>query len=153
MTALGLDQTGVLGLSWKTSVMFMRFLRSVVSLAVLISGHNSTAGQCRFGDSLVSRFASYMGSYVKTISNEDSVYLLSNSQYFYGSHASTDFLTQVRPIINFSESVDTLNPVSGETIIATDRIPELAFGPAPTWGELHYEYDCKTTILLAYLVP
>lgn len=160
MTALGLDQIlEYLGLSWKSARNAYVVSATVILLSLMVFNlwtyYGDFAGQCRFGDNLVSRFASYMGSYVKTISNEDSVYLLSNDQYFYGSHASTDFLTQVRPIINVNDSIDSLNPVSGETIIANpDRIPELEiWARAHPGGELHYEYDCKTTILLAYLVP
>jgi hypothetical protein len=113
------------------------------------------AGQCRYGGDSQSRFASYLGLYVKTIGNESSVYLLSDSVYFYGSHASTDFLSERRRINNVLEPIDILTPVSGETIIASPaRIPELE-----TWahdhpgGELHYQYDCDNIILLAYQLP
>ncbi|HNF94481.1 MAG TPA: hypothetical protein PLQ75_07525, partial [Anaerolineales bacterium] len=60
-----------------------------------------------------------------------------------------------RAIINVSDPVDTLNPVSGETIIANpDRIPELeAWARTHPGGQLNYRYDCDKTILLAYQVP
>lgn len=160
MAALGLDQIlEYLGLGWKNTRNAYVFTAATILMSLLVFNlwtyYGDFAGQCRFGDNLVSRFASYMGTYVKTVSSEDSVYLLSNDQYFYGSHASTDFLTQVRPILNFSDPVDILNLVSGETIIANpDRIPELEiWAHAHPGGQLHYEYDCKTTILLAYRVP
>lgn len=113
------------------------------------------AGRCRFGGDLVGRFASYLGGYVKTIDNELPVYLLSDNLYFYGSHGSTDYLSESRKITNFPDPIDMLNPVYGETIIASpERIPELeGWARAHPGGELNYQYDCSNTILLAYRVP
>ena len=112
-------------------------------------------GQCRFGGTPSDRFASYLGSYVRTIDNESRVYLLSDADYFYGSHPSVDFLSQHRLIINFPEPVDTLASSAGETIIANPaRIDELE-----TWmhghpgGTINYLYDCTRNILLAYRLP
>ncbi|MCB0119203.1 MAG: hypothetical protein KDD72_09250, partial [Anaerolineales bacterium] len=89
------------------------------------------------------------------IDNELEVYLLSDDYFFHGSHASTLFLSHSRRVTNYRDPVDTLEPISGETIIAPPpRIPELEqWARAHPGGQLHYEYDCDTTILLSYRVP
>jgi hypothetical protein len=112
-------------------------------------------GKCRYGDNLVSRYASYLGSYVNSVSNESDIYLLSDKEYFYGSHASVDYLSGRRPIKNIPGPIDTIQAVSGETIVATpNRIIELAdWARANPGGKLHYEYDCDKTILLSYQLP
>ena len=160
MAAIGLDQIlELLGIGWKSARTAYTFSASAILVSLLIFNmwtyYGDFAGKCRFGGNLVGRFASYLGSYAKEVDSEYSIYLLSNDQYFYGSHASTDFLSQRREIINFPDSIDTLNPISGETIIASpDRIAELqAWAHAHPGGELHYRYDCENIILLAYQIP
>ena len=80
--------------------------------------------------------------------------MLSDDLYFYGSHASTDFLSRGRKITNFPDPIGLLNPVSGETIIASpSRMPELEeWARANPGGELHYRYDCDNIILLAMII-
>jgi 4-amino-4-deoxy-L-arabinose transferase-like glycosyltransferase len=160
LAAIGLDQIlDLFGVGWTNARTAYVFSTTVVIAGLLIFNvwtyYGDFAGQCRYGGNLVGRFASYLGSYAKTIDNELSVYLLNDDLYFYGSHASTDFLSDQRKITNFPEPIDTLNPVSGETIIASpDRIPELeAWAHDHPGGQLRYQYDCQTTILLAYQVP
>ena len=160
MAALGLDQIlELLGMGWKDARNAYMFSATTILVSLLIFNmwtyYGDFAGKCRFGGDLAGRFASYLGSYTNTINNELPVYLLSNSIYFYGSHASTDFLSQRRPITNFPDQIDMLHPVSGETIIASpDRIPELAsWARSNPGGQLHYQYDCQNKILLAYQVP
>ena len=160
MAALGLDQIlELLGLGFKNARNAYTFSVSAILASLLIFNlwtyYGDFAGQCRFGGDLPGRFASYLGSYAKTIDNELSVYLLSDDLYFYGSHASTDFLSESRKITNFPDPIDLLNPVSGETIIANpQRIPELeTWARAHPGGQLHYRYDCSNTILLTYQVP
>lgn len=160
MAALGLDQIlEAFGFGWKNNRSAYIFSASAVLTSLLIFNmwtyYGDFAGKCRFGNDLVGRFASYLGSYAGSVENEYPIYLLSDTNYFYGSHGSTDFLSQRRAIINVSDPVDTLNPVSGETIIANpDRIPELeAWARTHPGGQLNYRYDCDKTILLAYQVP
>lgn len=112
-------------------------------------------GQCRFGGDRQTRFASYLGNYVRTAEEEVKIYMLSDQIFRYGSHGSVDFLSSKRPIINYPESLDTLRPVSREIIIASpNRIDELR-----EWvreypgGQLHAEYDCDNIILLSYQLP
>ena len=160
MCAIGLDQAlEIFGIGWGNAKKAYAASVSVVLLSLLVLNmwtyFGDFAGQCRFGGNLAGRFASYLGSYVRTVESESSVYLLSDGQFFYGSHASTDFLSQLRPIINHPDPIDSLHAINGETIIANpDRIQELEewvrLNPG---GEVHYVYDCKNTILMAYQVP
>ena len=160
MAAMGLDQIlELLGLGWNKARTSYTLSASAILVSLLIFNlwtyYGDFAGKCRFGGDLVGRFASYLGSYAHSVDNELPIYLLSNGIYFYGSHASTDFLSESRVITNFPDPIDTLQPVSGETIIANpERIPELeAWARLNPGGELHYRYDCSNTILLAYRVP
>lgn len=160
LAAIGLDRIlELFGLGWREARSAYRLWISAILLSLLVFNlwtyFGDFAGQCRYGDNLAGRFASYLGNYVRTISRESSVYLLSNDTYFYGSHASVDFLDNQRPIINFPASVNELHLVSGETVIASpDRITELE-----TWahehpgGQLHSQYDCQKRILLSYQIP
>ncbi|MCC6569280.1 MAG: glycosyltransferase family 39 protein [Anaerolineales bacterium] len=160
MCAIGLDQVlELFGIGWRNTKKVYAASVSFVLLSLLILNmwtyFGDFAGQCRFGGNLAGRFASYLGSYVRTVESESSVYLLSDGQFFYGSHASTDFLSQLRPIINHPDPIDSLHAINGETIVANpDRIKELEdwvrLNPG---GEVHYVYDCKNTILMAYQVP
>jgi hypothetical protein len=160
MAALGLDQIlELLGFGWKNNRNAYTLSTSAILISLFIFNmwtyYGDFAGKCRFGGNLVGRFASYLGSYAGAVENELPIYLLSDDLYFYGSHASTDFLSQGRAIINFPDPLETLNPVKGETIIANpDRIPELEeWARAHPGGDLHFRYDCENTILLAYTVP
>lgn len=160
LAAVGLDQIlELLGLGFNTSRNAYVISASGILIGLLVFNlwtyFGEFAGQCRFGGGLGARFASYLGGYVKTIDNELSVYLLSNEIYYYGTHSSTNFLSNNRRITNFPESIDDLMPVSGETIIAIpERVPELlTWARAHPGGELNYRYDCDDVILLAYRVP
>lgn len=160
MFAIGIDYVlELFGIGWDKAKNLYSFSVSFVLLSLLILNvwtyFGDFAGQCRFGGNLESRFASYLGSYVRTVESESNIYLLSDSIYFYGSHGSTDFLSQRRPIINHPDSLDTLSPITGETIIANpDRIQELEeWVRLHPGGEVRYQYDCKQVILLAYQIP
>ncbi len=113
------------------------------------------AGRCQFGGDQVSRFASYLGNYVRQYDRSATVYLLSDENYFYGSHPSVDFLSDYHPITNIQEPVETKSFPSDEVIIASpNRIPELeAWIDSHPGGKVQYQYDCKKTILLGYQVP
>ncbi len=160
MVAIGLDQIlELFGMGWAQARRAYYLWTGAVILSLLVLNlwtyYGDFAGQCRYGDNLAGRFASYLGNYVRTISSESSIYLLSNDTFFYGSHASVDFLDNRRLIVNFPEPIDQLHLVAGETVIASpDRIAELE-----TWahdhpgGQLHFQYDCQRQILLAYQLP
>ena len=160
MAAVGLNHVfEYLGLGWeKARGAYVASVGAVLASLLIFNlwtYYGDFAGQCRYGDNLAGRFASYLGKYARSVTSESDIYLLSNNIYVYGSHASTDFLSQRRTIINVPEPLDAHQFVSGETIIASpDRITELLdWARAHPGGELRYQYDCQRTILLAYQVP
>ncbi|MCZ2127507.1 MAG: glycosyltransferase family 39 protein [Anaerolineales bacterium] len=159
MVALGLDQIlDAFGFDWEKHRFAYVFSASAVLVSLMIFNlwtyYADFAGKCRFGSDLTGRFAYYLGDYAKSVDNENSIYLLSDSILFYGSHPSTDFISQRRKITNVPDSIDTLDLISGETILAIpNRAEELE-----TWarhhpgGKLNYVYDCDKLILLAYRI-
>jgi len=160
MAAIGLVQLlDRLGVGWQ-----QRPYRHAAIVAVVITNlmvfnvytyYIDFLAQCRFGGDPQTRFASYLGNYVRTTARESDIYLLSNDTFRYGSHGSVDFLSQKRPIVNHPDPIDTLQPVSGEIIIANpDRIDELrAWMRKRPGGKFHAEYDCQNIILLSYQMP
>lgn len=159
IAAIGIDKIlEIIGLSWSTAKQAYTFAITVLLTSLLFFNlwtyYAEFASQCRFVADLAGRFATYLGVQLQEIDNENRVYLLSDDYYFHGSHSSTLFLS-LRPVINFNDPIDTLEAVSGETIIAPpSRIEELeAWARQYPGGDLHYEYDCATTILLSYQVP
>lgn len=160
LAGIGLD-TGLeyLGLGFTRSRSGYALTAGVVLGSLLIFNvwtyYGDFLGQCRFGGNLSDRFASYLGDFVHGVGNQSRIYLLSNDVFRYGTHASVDFLSKKRPIINHDEPVDTLDIVLGETVIASpDRVQELeAWVREHPGGELQYVRDCTTTILLAYQYP
>ncbi|MGB7536896.1 MAG: glycosyltransferase family 39 protein [Anaerolineales bacterium] len=113
------------------------------------------AGKCRYGGDRQTRFASYLGSYLVTLPPAETVYLLSDDVFRFGTHPSTNFLSGGRPVTNLPDPIDSAEPVSGEILIASpDRIPELlAWIHEHPGGKLDTFYDCQTLFLLAYHVP
>lgn len=160
IAAIALDQIlERLGLGWQVKPFQYAAISAVLLLSLFAFNYwvyyFDFAGNCRHGGDTETRFASYLGSYVKTVDNEAAIYLLSDDIYRYGTHASVDFLTGRRPILNIPDPLDTLNPVSHETIIASpERIEELRnWAHAHPGGDLHFQYDCENLILLAYQLP
>jgi 4-amino-4-deoxy-L-arabinose transferase-like glycosyltransferase len=148
-----------IGVGWKSARNVYAFITTglLISLAIfnLWAYFGDFVGQCRYGSDLTSRFASYLGSYTKTVEQGSHIYLLSNDIYFYGSHASASFLSEGRKITNISDPVDSFQGVIGDTLIASpDRITELeAWAHAHPGGQTNFVYDCKTLILLSYHLP
>lgn len=160
MGAIGLDYIlELIGIGWEKAKNAYTFSTAIVLCSLLFLNvwiyFGDFAGQCRFGGNLEGRFASYLGSYVRTVESDSSIYLLSDSIFFYGSHASTDYLGRLRPVINYNDPIDTLHPIFGETIIASPhRFEELeAWVRLNPGGTIHYQYDCKQLILMAYQAP
>ncbi len=148
-----------IGLSWqKTPYRHAAIVAVVIANLMIFNVYTyyfDFLGQCRFGGDPQTRFASYLGTYVRATERETDIYLLSNDTFQYGSHGSVDFLTQNRHIQNYPNPVETLQAVSGAIIIASpDRIDELrAWIRKHPGGKLHAEYDCQKTILLSYQMP
>ncbi len=160
MAAIGLNEIfQIFGVSLERAR--TAYIVSVSAILVSLMFYNlwtyyaDFAGQCRFATNTAGRFASYLGSEVARIESENQVYLLSDEIFSHGTHPSSFFLSKSRSIVNFPESVNQLNPVSGEVIIAPpSRIEELElWAREHPGGELHYKYDCTDPILLMYQVP
>jgi hypothetical protein len=160
MCAIGLDKIlEQVNITWETT----RYPYAISVFAILGSllvanywmYYGDFLERCRFGGDQLSRFASYLGSYTRTIGRESNIYLLSDEIYIAGTHSSTFFLNRNRPIINFAEPLDQLTPISGEIIIANpNRIEELE-----TWirahpgGQSNYIFDCQNPMMMSYIVP
>jgi 4-amino-4-deoxy-L-arabinose transferase-like glycosyltransferase len=160
LAAVGIDQILTLfGLEWQKSALRYSSVISILFLLLLVSNMGTYfgefAGRCQYGGDLMSRFASYLGSYVGKVDKITPVYLLSDNIFFYGTHPSVDFLSQYHPVTNITDAVETHSFQKGDILIASpNRIGELE-----TWihmhpgGLAHYHYDCNKTILLDYQVP
>jgi len=160
LAALGIDTLfHLFDLSWQKSR--VRYLSVSGILLVLLFLTNMQiyfgdfAGRCQFGGDQVSRFASYLGNYVRTFDRSTNINLLSDDLYFYGSHPSVDFLSGSHPITNIYEPVDGQSFPSNDLIIAPpSRIAELkGWMDAHPGGKAQYLYDCTNTILLGYQLP
>jgi hypothetical protein len=160
IAALGLDQLlELVGSSWDRSRTSYVTLASAALVGIAILNiwlyFYDFAGKCKFGGNIESRFASYLGSYAKTVDTNSTIYLLSSDIISYGTHASSDFLSDRRKIINYHDPMDGYQVEYGETIVAgPDRMEELL-----TWieshpgGELTRIYDCERVILVSYQIP
>lgn len=160
LASLGLDQIlEFIGLREDTTRGVYRFSVGAILVSLIVFNlwtyYGDFAGQCRFAENSVGRYASYLGSELARISSEAKVYMLSDDLYRHGTHPSTMFLSNSQPVVNFVDPVDMLDVVSGETIIAPpSRIEELeSWTRLHPGGQIHYEYDCATTILMSYHVP
>jgi 4-amino-4-deoxy-L-arabinose transferase-like glycosyltransferase len=160
MAGLGLDQIlEAVGLGWNRSRLGYTLTAAIILVSVLAINlwtyFGDFAGRCLYADDLPGRFASYLGNYAYTLKPEVRIYLLSNGDYFYGSHLSVDFLSQGRQVVNVDDPVDSLAATAGEVIVANpDRFKELTtWAAAHPGGDLHYVYDCKKIIMIAYQFP
>jgi 4-amino-4-deoxy-L-arabinose transferase-like glycosyltransferase len=113
------------------------------------------AGKCRYGGDRQTRFASYLGRYLAALPPMETVYLLSDDVFRFGTHPSTIFLSGGKTAVDLAEPIDSVDPVSGEVLIASpERIEELyAWIHEHPGGKLDVFYDCQTLFLLAYHVP
>jgi hypothetical protein len=113
------------------------------------------AAQCRYGGDPQTRFASYLGNYLRRYNPETTIYLLSDDVFRYGTHSSVDFLTRSLPVINWDEPVDALTPVPDSVIVANpNRADELkAWAEAHPGGQQQLEFDCENLMLRAYRMP
>ena len=159
IAAIGLNRAlQAIGAGWVQNRKIYTAATGLVLVSLLVFNvwayYFNFASHCLYSDddSGQTRFASYLGNYARTIAREDTTYLLSAGEFFYGSHHSVDFLSNGLSMINVPESVYTLQPRPNQVIIASPpRIQELrAWADDHPGGELHYEYDCQDTILLAY---
>jgi 4-amino-4-deoxy-L-arabinose transferase-like glycosyltransferase len=149
----------VTGMGWKDNHPGYSTVIAVVLTSLLATNlwtyYGEFAGRCLYGGDLPTRFASYLGSYTATLRPEETIYLLSNDVYFYGSHESVDFLSNHHNITNIIGPLDTLSAASAEVIIANpDRFDELKnWAAAHADGKFHNFYDCDNLIMMAYQFP
>jgi 4-amino-4-deoxy-L-arabinose transferase-like glycosyltransferase len=113
------------------------------------------AAQCRYGGDPQTRFASYLGNYLRTQDRVATLYLLSDGIFRHGTHSSVDFLSRNRPVQNWDAPLADLAPAPGSVIIANpNRAEELkTWTHAHPGGRLHEEVDCQNLMLLAYEMP
>jgi hypothetical protein len=160
MAAIAIDQIlEAVGVGWSSSR--LAYAAITVLLILNISAHNvwiyygDFAGRCLYADSTVGRFASYLGSFARTVKREDDIFLLSDDIYRYGTHLSADYLSNGRSITNVMDPVDTLEAIPGRVIIASpNRFEELTSWIANhPGGNVNYTYDCRNLIMISYYIP
>jgi hypothetical protein len=107
---------------------------------------------CRYGGDTPTRFASYLGNYLRTLDRETTVYLLSNETLRYGTHMSVDFLSKSLPVKNIDGPISEIQPDINTAVVAIGpRADELRqWARDNPGGSLHQEYDCGNLMLLAY---
>ncbi len=110
------------------------------------------AQRCRYGGDAQTRFASYLGNYLRTLDRQMTVYLLSDEIFRYGTHDSASFLSSNFPVTNVADPVTSLAPRPNTVIIASpNRMDELqAWARENPGGQLQQQSDCENRILLAY---
>jgi hypothetical protein len=113
------------------------------------------ARYCRFGGDVSTRFAAYLGRYLRTVDRTAPIYLLSDFDLRYGTHPSTDFLSGGLPAINWDDPISGIPLAPGTVIIAgPSRLDELrGFARQQTAGSLSETYDCEALMLVAYEFP
>jgi hypothetical protein len=160
MAAIGLDAIlESIGAGWERNRMVYAGVAAFVLLNLFAFNQWAYfvdfAGKCRYGGDGQTRFASYLGRYLSTLQPMDPVFLLSNDVYRYGTHPSVDFLSHGKSVTNVPDAIDSIDPVSGDILIASpDRIDELlAWAHAHPGGAFLAFYDCKTLFVLVYRVP
>jgi hypothetical protein len=113
------------------------------------------AAQCRYGSDVQTRFASYLGNYLRTVDREADIYLLNDDNLRYGTHSSVDFLSRNRLVTNVPDPAATLDSTSNMVVVAIpNRADELkAWAQAHPGGQFHRAYDCANLMLAAYRIP
>lgn len=123
LAAVGLDQAFViLGLNQPERRMVRLGASVFVIIAILVLNLSTYffdfGGHCRYGGDPQTRFASYLGNYLRTLDRETPVYLLSDDNFRYGTHSSVDFLSRNFPVTNVPEPVTSLALPSHVVIVA-----------------------------------
>ncbi len=113
------------------------------------------ASKCRYGGDDVTRFASYLGNYLRQVDRSATTYLLSDQYFLYGTHGSVDFLSGGLPVTNVPGDADDLDSSPNMVVIAVPtRVEELrAWAKDNPGGKLDLQYDCSTLMLAAYRLP
>lgn len=129
----------------------------LVSVAVLNlkSYFIDFASKCRYGGDDVTRFASYLGNYLRKVDRSAIIYLLNDDVYEYGTHGSVDFLSGDLPVTNVPNHADDLEAGPNMVVIAVPtRVKELrGWATENPGGKLDLEYDCSNLMLMGYRLP
>lgn len=128
------------------------FVLVVVLVLGLRTYYSDFALKCKYGGDLQTRFASYLGNYLRGLDPESTVHLLSDDSFRYGTHGSVDFLSNNFPVLNMPDPVTSLTLTPGTVLIAVpSRVEELrAWSADQPGGQVHIRRDCGNLILAAY---
>jgi 4-amino-4-deoxy-L-arabinose transferase-like glycosyltransferase len=134
---------------------FFGLVLGAAALLNLRAYFSDFVSQCQFGGDRQTRFASYLGTFLRDVDREADVFLLANDDLQYGTHPSVDFLSDGLAATNVFDAVDTLNADANSVIIAIpERADELrAWARTHPGGHLLRQYDCEQLMLMAYVLP
>ena len=154
----GLEATGVGWVKMRKTYLFATSLVLTSLLVFNVWAYMQFTRLCLYGTDFPTRFASYLGNYLRNVDRETHTYLLSDINYIFGTHLSVYFLNGKGEnyfVSNIPSPVDELEVRPDEIIIASpDRIDELrAWADSHPGGTLQYQYDCGERILLTYQIP
>jgi hypothetical protein len=160
LASIGLEHLlGAMRIQWRPAAARLGYLVAVGLVVSTTLGFNlwayfgQFAGQCLYGrDSPPARFASFLGKYLGHLQPHVDSYLLSDELFFFGSHASAQFLGAGHVIQNFAAPIAEFTPRDGDVIIASpNRVAELRdWAQQHPGGELQFQYDCGEPILTVY---
>ena len=160
LAAVGLEEfLRVLSLSnsvgWKARAAIAGLILVGAAVLNLKSYFVDFALRCRYGGDNVTRFASYLGNYLRQVDHSAEVILLNDEEFEYGTHASVDFLSGGLPVRNMPERVEELATGPNLVVIAVpSRIQELrAWANENPGGKLELQYDCSQLMLMGYRLP
>lgn len=160
LAAIGLEQILVMARADQPEQKVVRVgLLSFILVAVFALNFRAYfwdfASQCRHGGEQYTRFASYLGNYLRTVNRHATVYLLSNEVFHYGIHSSVDFLSGARPVNNWPDPLTALTPLPQTVVVAIpSRVTELQEWAAKyPGGQFREQYDCENLMLVAYELP
>ena len=157
LAALGLEQClAVLALAGPERATARRVALSAMLASTLVLNGRAYfvdfAARCRYGLDRATRFASYVGNYLKAVDAETVVFLLSDDELRYGTHVSVDFLSGGNPVVNWTDPVETLLVNANTVVLAgPPRHAELrAWARLQPAGEVRHLTDCEQPMLLVY---
>jgi len=160
LAAVGLEEfLGLASLSNSVGKNARNLIVGMILLSVMVLNLKSYfidfASKCRYGGDDVTRFASYLGNYLRQVDRSATVYLLNDDMYQYGTHGSVDFLSGGLPVTNVPGRADELETGPNMVVIAVPtRVKELReWASENPGGKLDLQYDCSKLMLMGYGLP
>jgi len=160
LAAVGLEEfLRVLSLSnsvgWKARAAIAGLILVGAAVLNLKSYFVDFALRCRYGGDSETRFASYLGNYLREVDLSADVVLLNDDRYKYGTHGSVDFLSGGLQVRNMPEQAQELVTGPDMVVIAVPtRVRELReWANQNPGGKLELQYDCSEIMLMAYRLP